>query len=342
MREFCRTIITQIKSTKWADMICCVLYHLVKVSEHGYEFTIPMAVDVLDAWKIFHQDGTRYTASDIIETCAGLFYFSDDSQTIRIRSPVLEHYLLHEEFGAEYEEASTTAQMRYLCKPEFAARACTSPKELCERFRNNRYLWYAARMLAPNLHTRTHKSFIPDFFLLSSNQSSIDSYLQAANAWPYQDEATYDELEESQEYWNCFTRGYRPLHLAVHLSDSASLIHALVERGEDLEGRNRDGQTALHIAAQSQGECNALHALLACGSDVSAVDENGETPLSLAVVWGSVESVKLLFEYGADIHTVDEEALEMCSQEEPGIAKYLVERGVEMPVNDDGSSTASE
>ncbi|KAL2672468.1 hypothetical protein Neosp_013179 [[Neocosmospora] mangrovei] len=198
-------------------------------------------------------------------------------------------------------------------------------------------------MLAPNLHQHTPKSFVSDFMVLSSSQGSIESYLQAANAWPYQDEATYNELEESLKYWNSFTRGFRPLHLAVQLSDSASLIQALAERGEELEGRNKDGQTALHIAAQSQGECNALRALLACGSDVSAMDENGETPLSLAIVWGSVESVKLLFAYGADISTVDEEALEMCTQEEPEIAKYLAEHGVEMPVNgdNDDSSIAS-
>ncbi|KAJ4181996.1 hypothetical protein NW755_010684 [Fusarium falciforme] len=334
----------QIKSSKWGDMICCVLYHLAKINEFGYEFTIPMAADALDAWKIFHQDGSPYTAADIIEICAGLYYFSDDNQTIRIRSPILEHYLRHEEFGREYEELCTTAQMRYLCKPEFSSGACASSNELRERFKNNRYLWYAARMLAPNLHQHMPKSFVFDFMVLSSNQGSIDSYLQAANAWPYQDEVAYDELEESSEYWNCFTRGFRPLHLAVQLSDSAPLIHTLTERGEELEARNKDGQTALHIAAQSQGECNALRALLACGSDVSAVDENGETPLSLAIVWGSVESVKLLFKYGADISTVDEETLEMCTQEEPEIAKYLAERGVEMPVNDDNddSSTVSE
>ncbi|WAO96444.1 Hypothetical protein NCS54_01411700 [Fusarium falciforme] len=343
-KQACRRIMAQIKSSKWGDMICCVLYHLAKINEFGYEFTIPMAADALDAWKIFHQDGSPYTAADIIEICAGLYYFSDDNQTIRIRSPILEHYLRHEEFGREYEELCTTAQMRYLCKPEFSSGACASSNELRERFKNDRYLWYAARMLAPNLHQHMPKSFVFDFMVLSSNQGSIDSYLQAANAWPYQDEVAYDELEESSEYWNCFTRGFRPLHLAVQLSDSAPLIHTLAERGEELEARNKDGQTALHIAAQSQGECNALRALLACGSDVSAVDENGETPLSLAIVWGSVESVKLLFKYGADISTVDEEALEMCTQEEPEIAKYLAERGVEMPVNDDNddSSTVSE
>ncbi|RTE81311.1 hypothetical protein BHE90_004184 [Fusarium euwallaceae] len=335
---------TQIKSTKWGEMICCVLYHLVKISEFGYEFTIPMAVDALEAWKIFQQNGTPYTAQDVIKICAGLYYFSDDNETIRIRSPLLEHYLRHEEFGREYEELCTTAQMRYLCKPEFSNGACTSSNELRERFKNNRYLWYAASMLAPNLHQHIPESFVSDFMVLSSSQGSIDSYLQATNAWPFQDEVTYNELEESSEYWNAFTRGFRPLHLAVHLSDSAPLIHALVERGEELEGRNKDGQTALHIAAQSQGECNALRALLSCGSNVSAVDENGETPLSLAIVWGSVESVKLLVEYGADISTVDEEALEMCTQEEPKIAKYLMERGIEMPVNDeaDDSSTFSE
>ncbi|UPL00233.1 hypothetical protein LCI18_011167 [Fusarium solani-melongenae] len=344
MQQACRRIMAQIKSSKWGDMICCVLYHLIKINEFGYEFTIPMAVDALDAWKIFHQDGSSYTATDILEICTGLYYFSDDNQTIRIRSPILEHYLRHEEFGREYEELCTTAQMRYLCKPEFPGGACASSKELRERLNNNRYLWYAARMLAPNLHQYIPRSFISDFMALSSNQGSIDSYLQAANAWPYQDEVTYDELEESSEYWNCFTRGFRPLHLAVQLSDSVPLIHALAERGEQLEARNKDGQTALHIAAQSQGKCNALRALLARGSDVSAVDENGETPLSLAIVWGSVESVKLLFEYGADISAIDEEALEMCTQEEPEIAKYLSERGVEMPANDDNddSSTVSE
>ncbi|KAH7253387.1 hypothetical protein B0J15DRAFT_595679 [Fusarium solani] len=344
MQQACRRIMAQIKSSKWGDMICCVLYHLVKISEFGYEFTIPMAIDALNAWKIFHQDGSPYTALEIIEICAGLYYFSDDNQTIRIRSPILEHYLRHEEFGREYEEPCTAAQMRYLCKPEFSNGACASSNELRERLTNNRYLWYAARMLAPNLHQHIPRSFISEFMVLSSNQGSIDSYLQAANAWPYQDKVTYDELEESFEYWNCFTRGFRPLHLAVQLSDSAPLIHILTERGGELEGRNNDGQTALHIAAQSQGECNTLRALLACGSDVSAVDENGETPLSLAIVWGSVESVKLLFEYGADISTVDEEALEMCTQEEPEIAKYLSERGVEMPANDDNddSSTVSE
>ncbi|KAI8711682.1 hypothetical protein NCS52_01432400 [Fusarium sp. LHS14.1] len=344
MQQACRWIITQIKSSRRGDMICCVLYHLVKTSEFGYEFTIPMAVDAVDAWRIFHQDGSPYTATDILEICAGLFYFSDDNQTIRMRSPVLENYLRHEEFGREYEELCTTAQMRYLCKPEFSNGACASSSELRERFKNNRYLWYAARMLAPNLHQHIPKSFISKFLQLSSSQGSIDSYLQAANAWPYQDEAIYDELEESLEYWNSFTHGFRPLHLAVQLSDSAPLIQALVERGEDLEGRNKDDQTALHIAAQSQGECNALRALLICGSDVSTVDGNGETPLSLAIVWGSVESVKLLFEHDADISTIDEEALEMCTQEEPEIAKYLAERGVEMPVNDDNDdrSTVSE
>lgn len=341
MQQFCRMIMAQVKLNKRGDMICCILYHLVKTGELGYEFTVPMAVDALDAWNLSNQDGSRYNASDITKICAGLFYFSDDNQTIRIQSPVLEHHLQHEEFDRSYEEACTMAQMRYLCKPEFTAGACSSSSELRERFANNRYLWYAARMLSGNLRQHIPKSFVPDFMVLSASQGSIDSYLQAANAWPYQDESTYDELEEGSEYWNCFTRGCRPLHLAVQISDSAPLIHALMEQGEELEGRNGDGQTALHIAAQTQGECHALRALLAFGSDVSAVDENGETPLSLAIMWGSLGSVKLLFEYGADISVVDEEALETCAQEEPEIAKYLEECGVEMPVNDD-SSTVSE
>lgn len=128
------------------------------------------------------------------------------------------------------------------------------------------------------------ESLWPDLDRFMSRSGSIDSYLQASEAWPYHDEVNYDELEGSEERWKCFTRGYRPLHLAVHLVAPSFVISALVERGEQLEAKDSNGKTALHIAAEIDGETSTLQALLAHGSDVAAIDNIGDTPLAGAVV----------------------------------------------------------
>ncbi|KAF5011438.1 hypothetical protein FDECE_2458 [Fusarium decemcellulare] len=334
IRDYCSKIMTQVKSHESANMICCVLYHLVSV-ETTYFFTLPMAYEALDAWGIYHEDGTKYTTSEINETCGSLLFLSNDGQTIRIRSLLLEEFLRREEFGAEWDERFVTASMRYLSEDTFATGACESSEELKERFKTHRYLWYAARMLSSKLFKSAPELFIPAFLQLSSRSGSINSYLQAAEAWPYHDDDTYDELEEWDGRWDCFTDGYQPLHLAAHLGAPASLINVLVERGDDLEACTANYETALHLAAGIEGEVSTLRALLASGSDVSATERLSETPLSIALVHGSVASVKLLFEYGADLSTMDEdhlhEVLEDCINEKPDIAEYLTERGVKMP-----------
>ena len=334
MNFFCKEATRQIMTSQWKDMILCILYHIIKAYEAGYTFTMAMALDSLSVWEVSHDD-KNFNSSEVLIGCRGLIYYSEDDESMRITSPLLGEYLKRVVFGIDYAKRAISAFMRYLSSDAFAQGACNSSASLRERLQKNRYLWFAARLLSPSLATATPDTFIDDFIRLSSRRGSIESYLQAAEAWPYESQASYEELEGDQERWQCFTTGYGPLHLAAHLVAPKMLIDALVARGEDLEARDSDGRTALHLAAEIDMENSTLQALVDAGSDVLAEDEMRNTPLSNAVVNGTVESVKILLAHGADGTVLDEDILEQCGQEKPEIAEYLREFGIDVPVEDD-------
>lgn len=328
---FCEETVIQIMACQWKDMILCILYHIIKAAEAGYTFTMPMVLQALDAWQI-QQDNKTFNAEEIIPRCHGLISHGSD-ESMRIVSPLLGNYLKCEVFGVDYEKRSISASMQYLSSDTFAQGACTSSTALRERLHNNRYLWYAARMLGPSLAIATPGTFVQDFEQLSSRRGSIESYLQVAESWPYESQATYDEYEQGEERWRCFTPGYTALHLAAHLAAPAILIDTLVSHGEALEVQDSDGHTALHLAAEIEGDNPTLQALLSARSNVSAEDNLGNTPLSVAVVNGGLESVRLLLDHGADLGELDEETLEQCGQEKPEIASHLRGLGLDVPVD---------
>jgi hypothetical protein len=332
---FCKAGIDQIRLDENAEMILCALYHLVQIDELGYNFTLPMAYEALDVWGIKHNDGTQYSTSEVLEACTGLVFLDIKTQTLRLRSPLLMEYLRLQVFGDEYHTKHVTASMRYLSQESLLPGACNSSRGLKKRFQAHPYLWYAARNLSPSLARNVPESFDADFLKLTATQGLIESYLQAAEAWPYLDEETYNECEEDEERWRCFTRGYTPLHLAAHLGVRETTIQMLIDRGADLEARTANGQTALHMAAEIEDDSSTLRRLLQCGSDVAAVDQDSRTPLSHAVIYGNLTSVELLLEHGADIGAVDEEDLLECLREKPEIAQFLVELGVKMPADDE-------
>lgn len=331
---FCREAVKQITTSRWKDMVFCILYHIIKASEAGYTFTMPMALEALNIWEITH-DSNAFSISDVLLGCRGLVYYGEDDESMRITSPLLSDYLGRVVFGIDYEKRGISAFIRYLSSDAFAQGACESSASLRERLHKNRYLWFAARMLGPSLQTTTPDTFVEDFTRLSSRRGSIESYLQAAEAWPYESQASYDELEEDQDRWQCFTTGYGPLHLAAHLVAPKVLIDTLVAHGEDLEAQDNDGRTALHLAAEIDMENSTLQALVDAGSHVLAEDSMGNTPLSNAVVNGSLESAKKLLAHGADASALDEDILGECGQEKPEIAAYLRELGIDVPVEDD-------
>lgn len=73
---------------------------------------------------------------------------------------------------------------------------------------------------------------------------------------------------------------YTPLMLAAQYGDG-SLADLLLQRGADVNARDKNGQTALMKAA-AQGHDRLAEKLLAAGADWRIKDENGETALNIA------------------------------------------------------------
>ncbi|KAJ4138741.1 hypothetical protein NW768_002612 [Fusarium equiseti] len=330
--EFCKYSAAEIESSEQAEAILCTLYHIAKCDEMGHFFTAPMASEALDSWGVRNQDGTQFTTDEIIKLCQSLVFLDSYNQAMVLRSPLLMNHLRDNVFTNEYHERHATASIRYLSKPDFASGACNSSQELKERFHAHPYLWFAAKS---NLPKSLPPSFESDFFTFAASQGSLESYLQAREAWPFLDDETYDECEKDTERWRCYTRETTALSLAVALGNEG-ILRKFIEQGADLEARDGDLNTALHIAAFDEDESHMLKVLLQAGSNVAVVNEEGLTPLAVAIVHGNLESVKLLIEFGADVHRIDEEDLRQCVEEKPEIAKHLVGLGVEMPEEDEG------
>ncbi|KAF5712513.1 ankyrin-2 [Fusarium mundagurra] len=332
-RSFCEAFVKGIETSKHSDMVLCSLYYLVYGEENGYNFTPSMLWEALIAWGIRDEDNTVFTLAQISNACADLAFIDAKTKIIKLRSPLLRDYLRSEVFDDKYHARHIRASFLYLTRSDQEG-ACMSSQELKERLKAHPFLCYAARTLAPSLAALPSLSYDRDFLRMTTSHRSVDSYLQAAEAWPYIDEESYDEFEAEEERWQCYTKGYTPLHLAAHFGARDTLIQSLVDRGDNIEAQAANGQTALHIAAEIGDSSHTVKRLLECGANVAAVDEDGLTPLAHAIVYGCLESVRLLISHGADINALDKEDLLECSREKPNIAEFLVGLGVEMPVEE--------
>ncbi|KAI1044408.1 hypothetical protein LB505_012905 [Fusarium chuoi] len=332
-QAFCRALVNRIETSKHSDMVLCSLYYLVHGEENGYTFTPSMLWEALIAWGIRDEDNTVFTLTRILDACADFAFIDTTTKIIKLRSPLLLDYLRNEVFGDKYHARHIKATFLYLTRSDHEG-ACRSSQELKERLKAHPFLCYAARTLSPSLAALPSLLYDRDFLRMTTSHRSVDSYLQAAEAWPYIDEESYDEFEGEEERWHCYTTGYTPLHLAAHFGVRETLIQSLVDRGDNIEAQAANGQTALHIAAEIGDSSHTLKRLLECGANVAAVDEDGLTPLAHAIVYGCLESVRLLISHGADINVLEEEDLLECSREKPDIVEFLVGLGVKMPVEE--------
>ena len=77
-----------------------------------------------------------------------------------------------------------------------------------------------------------------------------------------------------------FGDGSRPLHAAA-MWGYDRIVDLLIERGADVNARDRLWRRPLHWAA-TNGHRKVCELLLAAGADVNAKDRHGETPLGAA------------------------------------------------------------
>ena len=134
------------------------------------------------------------------------------------------------------------------------------------------------------------------------------------------------------------------LHLAAGYGQTET-VQLLLEKGAKINEMNDEGLTALHLAA-SQGHTSIVKKLLNHrDADINIKGGNdGSTPLHLATGYGQTETVQLLLDRGADINAksnIANTALHSAAiHTHPDIVKLLVNRGADINITNDNGKTA--
>ncbi len=103
------------------------------------------------------------------------------------------------------------------------------------------------------------------------------------------------KLEEVDE------NGGTILHWSAGRNEN-DLVQAILEKGIDVNTKDKRGMTALHMAALSISDNNDMVKILVkAGADVTATDRNGFTPLHCAAYEGHFNIIVALIEAGANV-----------------------------------------
>jgi ankyrin repeat protein len=113
-------------------------------------------------------------------------------------------------------------------------------------------------------------------------------------------------LERNADVNSQNKHGSTPLLLASELGHP-DIVQLLLDHNADLYLRDADGDTPLHCAA-FRGQLEVVRALLELNVEINSRNNEGSTPLhdaSKGLVGGSAVVVRLLLDYGADVHAHD-------------------------------------
>ncbi len=151
--------------------------------------------------------------------------------------------------------------------------------------------------------------------------------------------------EKVMDMWGMARGGQTQLHYYCEHGMTSSVVRMLGMRSIDVEAKEGvHGQTCLHAAAEN-GHLAICRLLIDKGAQLEAKDRIGWTPLNCAAEQGQVEIVRLLCDRGADVEARDEEGLrplhDAARREHILVVKELIEeRNAEINARDDRGRTA--
>jgi len=136
--------------------------------------------------------------------------------------------------------------------------------------------------------------------------------------------------------------GIRALHRAA-LCGLDDLVSLLLDKGVDVNGQVKDGETAL-IAAVSKGQIEVVSILIQHGANLDLIDYKGRTALIHAVLLMDNEVIiKLLVEHKANLNIQDvfgRTALIYAVREpQPEIIRFFLEQATDIKIADDNGLT---
>ena len=93
------------------------------------------------------------------------------------------------------------------------------------------------------------------------------------------------------------------------------IIELLIEKGLDVNGKNKDGYAPLHLGTTRE----VIELLISKGADVNAKDDSGSTLLHEIIFYEDKNLISLLISKGAYINSINEDGetpLDRLSSEE--------------------------